>query len=59
MRDEIQEIKKDMKETKADILLIKEYLFKQEPKKVRGRRAINLDEIREIKGSKGHRFFKI
>lgn len=59
MRDEIQGIKKDMKETKSDILLIKEYLFKQEPKRVRGRRAINLEEARELKGSKGHRFFKI
>ena len=49
VRDWIREIKKDMKgmkdmkETKADILLFKGCILKQKFKRVRSRKAINLE----------------
>lgn len=58
VKEEIVSIKKDMKETRGDILLIKEYLSKQENKKVRGKRCSNFDELKELKGLKHHRLYK-
>lgn len=44
VKEEITTIKKDMKETRGDILLIKEYLLKQDVKKVRGKRCSNFED---------------